>query len=330
MALLKSMLLIAVVVPALFWVKAGPASLPVAGGFTVFLLVLVALPFVIERLRPPPAKPAGAPPEASSPLDTIAAGVWLLSSTFGVGLGWALTQWLPLTAGSWQILLGTRVFLGFALPVVSLVWMLRSIRGPLPVLLVFLGLTALPVASTLGSLVDLLQGPTPEAHPRLRGVGARAPGIEVEEKQRGEEGEAAYRGSADTSPVGLPRPPPWPSPAPAPPARPPSAHDPRAPPGGPSAGPTASPPPTTDPPPRGPPSHRRSHQPWAHLVANRPKHTRRTDRTRAPTRGLSLRRTDRKSLGLAIARAAVEAHGGRVRFVDLGPPRVKVRVELPR
>ncbi|MBI2394465.1 MAG: HAMP domain-containing protein [Deltaproteobacteria bacterium] len=35
-------------------------------------------------------------------------------------------------------------------------------------------------------------------------------------------------------------------------------------------------------------------------------------------------------LGLAMARAAVEAHGGTIRFVELGPPRVRVRVELPR
>ena len=35
-------------------------------------------------------------------------------------------------------------------------------------------------------------------------------------------------------------------------------------------------------------------------------------------------------LGLAIVRAAVEAHGGRVRFVEMGPPRVRVRLELPR
>jgi two-component system, OmpR family, sensor histidine kinase CreC len=35
-------------------------------------------------------------------------------------------------------------------------------------------------------------------------------------------------------------------------------------------------------------------------------------------------------LGLAIARAAVEAHGGRVSFLEWGPPRVRVRVELPR
>lgn len=35
-------------------------------------------------------------------------------------------------------------------------------------------------------------------------------------------------------------------------------------------------------------------------------------------------------LGLAIVRAAVEAHGGRVRVVEMGPPRVRMRVELPR
>jgi two-component system sensor histidine kinase CreC len=35
-------------------------------------------------------------------------------------------------------------------------------------------------------------------------------------------------------------------------------------------------------------------------------------------------------LGLAIARAAIEAHGGRVSFTELGPPRVTVRIELPR
>jgi signal transduction histidine kinase len=35
-------------------------------------------------------------------------------------------------------------------------------------------------------------------------------------------------------------------------------------------------------------------------------------------------------LGLAIVRAAVEAHGGKIRFVEMGPPRVRVRVELPR
>jgi signal transduction histidine kinase len=42
--------------------------------------------------------------------------------------------------------------------------------------------------------------------------------------------------------------------------------------------------------------------------------------TRIPTRG--------SGLGLAIAKAAVEANGGCIRFVDFGPPRVRVRIEL--
>jgi len=35
-------------------------------------------------------------------------------------------------------------------------------------------------------------------------------------------------------------------------------------------------------------------------------------------------------LGLAITRAAIEAHGGTVRFTEMGPPRVTVRIDLPR
>jgi signal transduction histidine kinase len=47
-------------------------------------------------------------------------------------------------------------------------------------------------------------------------------------------------------------------------------------------------------------------------------------------RGGASRKPSSSGLGLAIARAAVEAHGGRVRLLEMGPPRVRVRVELPR
>lgn len=64
----------------------------------------------------------------------------------------------------------------------------------------------------------------------------------------------------------------------------------------------------------------------ANAPASIPAHARKALFERAPTS-----RDGRGSgLGLAMARAAVEAHGGTVRFVELGPPRVRVRVELPR
>lgn len=53
-------------------------------------------------------------------------------------------------------------------------------------------------------------------------------------------------------------------------------------------------------------------------------------RDRLFERAATSRRGSSSGLGLAIARAAIEAHGGRVRFVDLGPPSVRVRLDLPR
>jgi two-component system, OmpR family, sensor histidine kinase CreC len=62
-------------------------------------------------------------------------------------------------------------------------------------------------------------------------------------------------------------------------------------------------------------------------VLNEPAAVPRESRDRLFARGASPRGT---GLGLAIARAAVEAHGGKLTFVEWGPPRVRVRVELPR
>ncbi len=53
-------------------------------------------------------------------------------------------------------------------------------------------------------------------------------------------------------------------------------------------------------------------------------------RSRLFERCLKTRDGRGSGLGLAMVRAAVEAHGGTVRFVELGPPRVRVRLELPR
>jgi signal transduction histidine kinase len=73
------------------------------------------------------------------------------------------------------------------------------------------------------------------------------------------------------------------------------------------------------------------------LVANEPALVAREIRDRlfqrsalAARKGIEEGDRGGSGLGLAIARAAILAHGGTVRFVEMGPPRVVVRVELPR
>jgi two-component system, OmpR family, sensor histidine kinase CreC len=62
-------------------------------------------------------------------------------------------------------------------------------------------------------------------------------------------------------------------------------------------------------------------------VANEPAAFPRAARERMFTRAASHTGT---GLGLAIARAAVEAQGGSVTFMEWGPPRVRVRLQMPR
>jgi len=65
-------------------------------------------------------------------------------------------------------------------------------------------------------------------------------------------------------------------------------------------------------------------------VTNEPAFVPRDIQDRLFERAVTSRAGKGTGLSLAIARAAVEAHGGTIRFVELGPPRVRVRVELPR
>lgn len=64
-------------------------------------------------------------------------------------------------------------------------------------------------------------------------------------------------------------------------------------------------------------------------VANSPGQVPEEMRARLFHRAATSRKGSGSGLGLAITRAAVEAHRGRVKFVSMGPPEVRVRVELP-
>jgi signal transduction histidine kinase len=65
-------------------------------------------------------------------------------------------------------------------------------------------------------------------------------------------------------------------------------------------------------------------------VTNEPGEVPASLRHRLFQRAATSRKGSGSGLGLAIARAAIEAHGGQVRFLEHGPPRVRVRVALPR
>ena len=64
-------------------------------------------------------------------------------------------------------------------------------------------------------------------------------------------------------------------------------------------------------------------------VANSPGQVPEEMRARLFHRAATSRKGSGSGLGLAITRAAVEAHRGRVKFVSMGPPEVRVRIELP-
>ncbi|MFO1054570.1 MAG: hypothetical protein U1F36_20295 [Planctomycetota bacterium] len=86
-------------------------------------------------------------------------GVWLLSVPFGPLVGWIATE--QLTAGNWQIVVGTRALLAVAVPAVCVLPLLRFVRGKYagPAGTVLLIGTAFPVTTGLGSALDWLDGP---------------------------------------------------------------------------------------------------------------------------------------------------------------------------
>ncbi|MFO1078582.1 MAG: hypothetical protein U1E73_12735 [Planctomycetota bacterium] len=86
-------------------------------------------------------------------------GIWLLSVPFGPLVGWIATE--QLTAGNWQIVVGTRALLVVAVPAICVLPLLRCVRGKNAGLAgtVLLVGTAFPITTGLGSALDWLEGP---------------------------------------------------------------------------------------------------------------------------------------------------------------------------
>lgn len=157
---LKGLALIAVMIPAMFWLGFGRIDGFVLG-FTAFLVLLAAaveyLPGITERAQ---ARSAGdGPAPLPGPFDALGI-VWLLAIPFAPFLTWILRNWVEVDLGNWRDILGITAFFCVAVPLLCCLPLLRYVRRStaavsLPILA--LG-TAFPVMMGAGSAYDILQG----------------------------------------------------------------------------------------------------------------------------------------------------------------------------
>lgn len=87
-------------------------------------------------------------------------GYWLLACTFAPLLGWLLTAPVELTVSNWQWLYAVRAGLSIALPVITAAALLRYVRGKgtIVMLVILVGITAIPVWSAWSTALDLWSG----------------------------------------------------------------------------------------------------------------------------------------------------------------------------
>lgn len=154
-----SMLALGVGIPALFWLQFGHVD-GFALGFTGFLLLLALALHVLPGKVAALAPFARAHEVAPGRLDWLGA-VWLFAIPTAPLLGWLLTSVPDLDADSWRVPVTLRAGLCVVLPVVSVLPLLRYVRGrPAPFLLAILGIgTLFPVLTGWGAALDAVRGP---------------------------------------------------------------------------------------------------------------------------------------------------------------------------
>ena len=169
--LIRSLLLIAVVIPGIFWLMFDRTALGYGAAFAGFLMLLATAVWFSDRI--PADATVAAPKLKRSRFDWLGA-VWLLSIPFGPLLGWLATE--QLAAGNWQLMAGIRAFLCIGLPLIGVLPLLRSVRGKYALVAsaILLVGTAFPVLMALGATYDLMRGPAWEA---VTVAAARADGV---------------------------------------------------------------------------------------------------------------------------------------------------------
>jgi hypothetical protein len=149
---------LAIVIPALFVLRFGTVN-EFGWGFTVFMVVLCLLAaagiYFADK------------PRYHSPvllkgdwLDWIGA-FWLVTCAFGPLVGWLLTESSTPALDSWRWQFAGRTLFAIILPVTTALPLTRYARGnaTLIALVLLIGVTALPVLSSVTYALDLAEGP---------------------------------------------------------------------------------------------------------------------------------------------------------------------------
>jgi MFS family permease len=148
----------AFIIPFLFYIHFGEID-AYALSFTAFIVVLcllVALGYSVSD-RPESQTRAAL---RGGPFDYVGA-FWLVACAFGPFFGWLVTAAFTLTEENWRWRYVVRALLCVALPVLTALPLFVYVRGRYwhVALLLLLGVTALPVWSSVNTLRDLREGP---------------------------------------------------------------------------------------------------------------------------------------------------------------------------
>lgn len=150
--------LVALGVPALFWLRFGKID-GYAIGFTSFLLLLLFAIQFIPKLNDKYGDEQTSLKVKPGRFDWLGA-VWLLAIPFAPFLMWALDSLVVVTVTNWKLIAGIKIFLCIVIPCGSVLPLVRYLRGkaaPYTMLILVIG-TGFPVTFGLNSMLDFVQG----------------------------------------------------------------------------------------------------------------------------------------------------------------------------
>ncbi len=151
-------ILVAIGVPGLFWLRFGKVD-GFAIGFTAFLLLLLFAIQFIPKLNAKYGEEQAAIKVKPGRFDWLGA-VWLLAIPLAPFLAWVVDSLVVVTVTNWKIITGIKIFLCIVIPFVSVLPLLRYLRGkaaPYALLILVIG-TGFPITFGVNALLDFSQG----------------------------------------------------------------------------------------------------------------------------------------------------------------------------